>query len=54
MGKIYGYARISTKIQLDGNGLEQQINEILKIYQTAIIYKESFSGKQWIDLYLKN
>ncbi|MBY0757466.1 recombinase family protein [Clostridium sardiniense] len=45
MGKIYGYARVSTKTQLDGNGLEQQVSEILKIYQNAIIYKESFSGK---------
>lgn len=45
MGKIYGYARVSTKTQLDGNGLEQQVNEILKIYKNAIIYKESFSGK---------
>jgi len=45
MGKIYGYARVSTKTQLDGNGLEQQVSELLKIYQNAIIYKESFSGK---------
>lgn len=41
---IYGYARVSTKGQLDGNSLEQQIGEILERYSNATIYEESYSG----------
>ena len=45
MGKIYGYARVSTKMQAkDGNSLKAQADEILSKYETATIYKESFTG----------
>lgn len=43
MGAI-GYCRVSTKNQLDGNSIEQQIGEITSSYPEAIIYQESFSG----------
>lgn len=45
MGKIYGYTRVSTKMQAkDGNSLKAQEDEILSKYETATIYKESFTG----------
>lgn len=44
MRKIIGYCRVSTKGQLEGNSLEQQIEEITSAYPEAIIYEESFSG----------
>ena len=42
---IYGYTRVSSKGQLDGNSLEQQATEILVKYPTAQIVEEQFSGK---------
>lgn len=42
--KIIGYCRVSTKIQLEGNSLEQQRNEILERYPAALIHEEQFSG----------
>lgn len=44
MGKIYGYARVSTKGQLDNNSLEQQTKEMLERYNNIEIYKEQFTG----------
>lgn len=44
MSKIYGYARVSTKGQVDGNSLEQQEKEIKERYNNAEIFKESFTG----------
>lgn len=42
---IYGYARVSTKGQAkDGNGLESQQKEILKKYENAKIFEESYTG----------
>ena len=42
---IYGYARVSTKGQAkEGNGLESQKKEILKKYENAKIYEESYTG----------
>ncbi|ELC8394132.1 recombinase family protein [Clostridium perfringens] len=42
---IYGYTRVSTKGQAkDGNGLEYQKKEILKKYENAKIYEESYTG----------
>ncbi len=41
---IYGYARVSTRGQLDGNGLESQKIEILSKYSNAEIYMESYTG----------
>lgn len=41
---IYGYTRVSTKGQLDGNSLEKQEKEILDRYENARIYKEQFTG----------
>lgn len=41
---IYGYCRVSTKGQADGYSLDAQEKEILAKYDTAIIYKESYTG----------
>ena len=40
-----GYARISTNKQLDGNGLEAQVQELKGKYPDIIIYREQYSGK---------
>lgn len=45
MSKIYGYARVSTKSQLDGNSLEQQLCEITDRYINATVYEEQHTGK---------
>lgn len=42
---IYGYIRVSTKKQLDGNGLEVQRKAILDKYNNAEIIEEQFTGK---------
>jgi DNA invertase Pin-like site-specific DNA recombinase len=44
MGKIYGYCRVSSKKQLEGNGIDVQENEIREKYESALIYKEQFTG----------
>lgn len=44
-GKVWGYIRVSTKRQLEGNGLEVQRNAILERFPTAEIVKEQFTGK---------
>lgn len=41
---IYGYARVSSKGQLDNNSLEQQEKEILSKYDNAKIYREQYTG----------
>lgn len=41
---IYGYARVSSKSQLEGNGLQAQVNEILEKYEGASIVEEQFTG----------
>lgn len=41
---IYGYARVSTKTQLEGNGLQAQTQEILEKYEGAKILEEQFTG----------
>ncbi|EES49980.1 recombinase family protein [Clostridium botulinum] len=41
---IYGYVRVSTKGQLDGNSIEEQTNKILKQYENARLVEESQSG----------
>lgn len=42
---IYGYTRVSTKGQAkEGNGLESQKKEILKKYESAKIFEESYTG----------
>lgn len=43
---IYGYCRISSKSQLENNSLEDQRNEILKKYPTAVIKSEQFTGNR--------
>ena len=40
----YGYARVSTKGQLDGNSIEEQTNKIKANYLDVEIVVESFSG----------
>ena len=44
MSKIVGYARVSSKGQLDNNSMDQQQREILNRYGNAIIYSEQFTG----------
>lgn len=41
---IYGYCRVSTRGQLDGNSLESQKEQILRDYPTATIIEEQISG----------
>ena len=45
---IYGYCRVSTRGQLDGNSLEGQKEQILKDYPTAIIIEEQISGAKTV------
>ncbi|MCQ2969805.1 MAG: recombinase family protein [Clostridium sp.] len=46
MGKVIGYARVSTKQQQkDGNSLEYQKQEILNKYSNAEIFEEGYSAK---------
>lgn len=42
--KIIGYARVSTRKQLDGNSLEQQLSLITNRYPNAVVYEESKSS----------
>lgn len=44
ISKYYGYCRVSTKGQLEGNGLESQEQEILNKYRDARIIKEQYTG----------
>ena len=44
MGKIIGYCRVSTKGQLEGYSIDQQIGEILSAYTEVRIYEEGLSG----------
>ena len=41
---IYGYARVSSKKQLDGYGLDAQVKEILFKYPDAKIFEEQYTG----------
>lgn len=54
MGKIYGYARISTRQQ----NIERQVRNILAVYPQAIIIREiytgtKFQGRKELEKYLK-
>lgn len=42
---IIGYARVSTKGQLDGNSIEEQSTKIIEKYGDIKIYEESYSAK---------
>lgn len=42
--KVIGYARVSTRKQLDGNSLEQQLGLITNRYPNATVYEESKSS----------
>jgi DNA invertase Pin-like site-specific DNA recombinase len=42
---IYGYCRVSSRGQLEGNGLEIQEKEVLSKYDNAKIVQEQFTGK---------
>lgn len=46
---IYGYARVSSKSQLDGNGLEVQLSEITSRYPEAKVYSEQYTGTKVFD-----
>jgi DNA invertase Pin-like site-specific DNA recombinase len=41
---IYGYARVSTKGQLENNSFEQQTQEILQKFPNAVLFREQFTG----------
>lgn len=41
---IYGYCRVSTRGQLDGNSIDEQIQKIKEKYPQAEIITESYSG----------
>ena len=41
---IYGYCRVSTRGQVDGNSLDNQREQILRDYPTATIVEEQVSG----------
>jgi DNA invertase Pin-like site-specific DNA recombinase len=41
---IYGYARVSTKGQLENNSFEQQTQEIVQKFPEATIFCEQFTG----------
>ena len=41
---IYGYTRVSTRKQLEGNSLIVQRNEILEKYSSATIIEEQYTG----------
>lgn len=41
---IYGYARVSSKGQIDNNSLEAQEQEIKQRYGRAKVFKEQFTG----------
>ena len=41
---VYGYARVSSKSQLDGNGLEAQLAGIMNQYGNATVYEEQYTG----------
>lgn len=43
MSKIYGYARVSSRTQIDGNSLENQ-EKLLKEHGAEQIYLEQFTG----------
>lgn len=42
---VFGYIRVSTRLQLEGNGLEVQKNAILEKYSSAYIIEEQFTGR---------
>lgn len=41
---VVGYCRVSSKKQLEGYGLEAQVEEIKSKYENAIIYQEQYTG----------
>ncbi|NBH85289.1 recombinase family protein [bacterium C-53] len=49
----YGYTRVSTKGQLDGNSIEEQTNAIKNLYADAEIVIESYSGAKERPLFNK-
>ena len=48
---IYGYARVSTRGQLDGNSIEEQSSKILERYSNAKIFEESYSGAKEREIF---
>lgn len=46
---IYGYCRVSTRGQLEGNGIQVQEKEILSKYENACIYIEQYSGSKVLE-----
>lgn len=46
---IYGYARVSSKSQLDGNGLAVQLSEITSQYPNSFVYEEQCTGTKVLE-----
>lgn len=46
---IYGYCRVSTRGQLEGNGIQAQEKEILSKYENAVIYTEQYTGSKVLE-----
>lgn len=46
---VYGYARVSTKSQINGNSLEVQLGEITTQYPTATVYSEQYTGTKVLE-----
>jgi DNA invertase Pin-like site-specific DNA recombinase len=49
---VYGYCRVSTRKQLDGNSIEEQQSKILERYPDAVIIIESYSAAKDRDIFL--
>ena len=47
----YGYCRVSTKGQLDGNSIEEQTKQIIERYPDAEIITESYSAAKDRDIF---
>lgn len=50
---IYGYARVSTAKQIDGNSFEEQTNEITRRYSNATMIYEQESGAEERPIFLR-
>lgn len=53
MSRIVGYIRVSTKGQLDGNSVEEQIGKIKERYKEAEIIEESYSAAKDREIFNK-
>ena len=50
---IYGYARVSTQGQVDGNSFEEQTDKIKSRYSNAVMFYEAESGADTRPVFLE-